>query len=233
MELHKKLSERRKQMGLSIDELVIKSNVPKGTLAKLLSGNTKSPEFETVRQVAHALSLTLDDLDDGGTSFSLEEKDIMKAYRRLDSHGKQAVRAVLNIEIDRVRLEAARPIPTIKLLHFEHPTAAGDPLDADSDSEYVSRPADKVPDGADFTVKLSGHSMEPDYPDQSIVFIHRTTDISDGDVVIAWLDGKGMTCKRAVMRGNQIERLESINREEVNFEGEELRNMRIYGKVIG
>lgn len=80
MELHKILTERKKQLGLSVDDLAARSNVPKGTLAKFISGNTKSPEFETVRMIAHALDMSLDDLDNDIDSFSMEEKDMVRSY---------------------------------------------------------------------------------------------------------------------------------------------------------
>lgn len=164
---------------------------------------------------------------------------IAKNYRDLDHHGRVAVRAVLDVETMRVSRESKSKATCeaentyIKLLHFENPAAAGSPLDAGSDSSYIVRPATDVPDGSDFTVKLSGHSMEPDYPDGCTVFVRRSTDIEDGDVVIAWLAGDGSVCKRAIVRGERILKLESINRAYDDYSGAALEDMKVYGKVIG
>lgn len=64
MELGEMISLRRKQAKLTIDELVLKSGVAKGTLNKIIGGITKDPGLETVKAIAHALNCTLDDLDD-------------------------------------------------------------------------------------------------------------------------------------------------------------------------
>lgn len=48
---------------------------------------------------------------------------------------------------------------------------------------------------ADYAVKISGHSMEPTYPDGCIVLVQSTEDLVDKDVCIINIDGKAM-CKR-------------------------------------
>lgn len=56
-------NEMRKSSGMSLDELSEKSGVPKGTLAKITSGITKTPSLETMRSLVYAMGYTLDDLD--------------------------------------------------------------------------------------------------------------------------------------------------------------------------
>ena len=67
MSLGSKINEIRKQKGLSIDELCLKSGIPKGTLSKITAGITTSPTLDTVRSIANALECKLDDLDDSPT----------------------------------------------------------------------------------------------------------------------------------------------------------------------
>ena len=55
----------RQQSGLSLDELSDKSGVPKGTLAKISSGITKTPSLDTMRSLVYTMGFTLDDLDRG------------------------------------------------------------------------------------------------------------------------------------------------------------------------
>lgn len=64
MALHEILTRRREDLGYTIDDLVAKSGVPKGTVAKIMSGITPNPQFETLRSIAYALGLALEDLDD-------------------------------------------------------------------------------------------------------------------------------------------------------------------------
>jgi len=155
------------------------------------------------------------------------------AYTDLDAHGQRAVRAVLDAEALRMKEETKKPpVVMMKLRHYEYPAAAGDPLWGEDSYEYRILPEDAVPEHADFSVRLSGDSMEPDYPDGSIVFVRRTYDIGDGDVIIAWIPGEGMVCKKAVVENERILGLTSINPTGPIFVGDRLSDMRVYGKVI-
>lgn len=49
------ISQKRKQAGLTIDELAERSGVPKGTLNKIINGYTRDPQIETVKSIARAL----------------------------------------------------------------------------------------------------------------------------------------------------------------------------------
>lgn len=58
------IAMRRKEAKMTIDELVAKSGIPKGTLNKIIAGTTRDPQLETVKAIARALNCTLDDFDD-------------------------------------------------------------------------------------------------------------------------------------------------------------------------
>lgn len=64
MEIGELISRYRKDAGMTIDELVAASGVPKGTLNKIINGNTKSPTLETVKAIASALGKKLSDFDE-------------------------------------------------------------------------------------------------------------------------------------------------------------------------
>lgn len=59
-----KIVEYKKKLGLTTEELSIRSGVPIGTLNKILSGATKDPKLETLKAIAKVLGLTLSDFDD-------------------------------------------------------------------------------------------------------------------------------------------------------------------------
>lgn len=73
MELGEAISYYRRQRGLTIDQLVEKSGVPKGTLNKIMNGVTNSPKVETVKAIAAALDISLSDLD------AMQQKDEVPA----------------------------------------------------------------------------------------------------------------------------------------------------------
>lgn len=92
MEFYEILSIRRKDVGMSYDDLSTRSSVPISTLKKILTGVTKDPQFETVRAISYALGLTLNDLDDnepsGVGALSSDESKIVLIFRNLNSEGK-------------------------------------------------------------------------------------------------------------------------------------------------
>lgn len=117
MELGAIISEKRKQAGLTIDELAAKSGVPKGTLNKIINGYTRDPQIETVKSIARALNCTLEDFDDSPRvrTLSQEEYLLIQQYRLLDSIGQEIVQFIIKKELERVeKLGIAKPnVPTI------------------------------------------------------------------------------------------------------------------------
>ena len=76
--------------------------------------------------------------------------------------------------------------------------------------------------------------MEPDYPDGCTVFVSESQRVRNGDVVLAWLPSEqGSVCKRIVLHGEQLVRLESINKAYGDYTGESLQGALVFGKVIG
>ena len=114
MELGAIISEKRKQAGLTIDELAAKSGVPKGTLNKIINGYTRDPQIETI---ARALNCTLEDFDDSPRvrTLSQEEYLLIQQYRLLDSIGQEIVQFIIKKELERAeKLGIAKPnVPTI------------------------------------------------------------------------------------------------------------------------
>ena len=117
MELGAIISEKRKQAGLTIDELAAKSGVPKGTLNKIINGYTRDPQIETVKSNARALNCTLEDFDDSPRvrTLSQEEYLLIQQYRLLDSIGQEIVQFIIKKELERAeKLGIAKPnVPTI------------------------------------------------------------------------------------------------------------------------
>ncbi len=57
-------AKKKKELGITNEELSIRSGVPKGTIDKILSGVTKDPKLETLKAIAKVLDLSLDDFAD-------------------------------------------------------------------------------------------------------------------------------------------------------------------------
>lgn len=92
-----KISEYKKKLNLTTEELSSRSGVPIGTLNKILSGATKDPKLETLKAIARVLGLSLNDFDDSpsvptqtavaahkeGENFTEEELKKIEEYKKL------------------------------------------------------------------------------------------------------------------------------------------------------
>lgn len=134
---------------------------------------------------------------------------------RLDSWGRQAIRDLMETEVARVADEARfREDPAEdaepKIINlFVEPSAAGIavPTMGRDYEPYELQPND--PPGAAYAVRIQGDSMEPDFPDGSIVFINHDA-MRDGEIGIFSVDG-GTVCKQYHQEGG-IVYLFSLNR---------------------
>ena len=85
MELREVLSKLKTENGLTTDQLSQKSGVPKGTLNKLLNGETRNPTGGTLKKIADALNCPVELLypRDGRISDSLRNAgDVLPIHRR-------------------------------------------------------------------------------------------------------------------------------------------------------
>lgn len=73
MEFYEILTARRVALGMNLDALAEKSGVPKGTVAKVMSGHSRNPGIETLKAITYALDLTLEDLDKKGEEPAIGE----------------------------------------------------------------------------------------------------------------------------------------------------------------
>ena len=97
--LHKILTDRRRSLGMSIDQLVEKSGVPKGTLTKVITGVSPNPALETVKAITYALGLTLNDLEEEHElELSAEAITFARAFDKMTPYGKAIIRCVMEQE---------------------------------------------------------------------------------------------------------------------------------------
>ena len=96
MKLSDKLARLKAERGLTTEALSARSGVPRGTLNKLLNGETRNPTAQTLKRLANALNCPLEELcgpAEGGAPTGDSKSEICGAYPR---RGLQAVgRAII------------------------------------------------------------------------------------------------------------------------------------------
>lgn len=236
MELGDYISIYRKEAGLTIDELALRSGVPKGTINKIIAGTTKSPTLETVQNIASALGKTISDFTEPTIKTKKpplkkdEADEIAEQFRALDEHGRGAVRSILNFEHAAViaeKRQSGSKKPTgqepkkkrsdgfIEVTVYDQPAAAGLGNYLDNPASHIEQyPANMVPDDTDFGIRISGRSMEPNIPDGSTAFVHAQLSIQPGQIGIFRVNGEALCKKLVVDRERGQVRLVSFNKVE-------------------
>ena len=118
--LHEILTQRRKQIGMSIDDLVEASGLAKGTVSKIMSGITPNPQIESLKAIVYALGMTLEDLDDKKVNrLSPEALELARKYDQItDPYDKRMIDSVVDISFERcASREELPPIPTTEWLN--------------------------------------------------------------------------------------------------------------------
>lgn len=147
-------------------------------------------------------------------SYSPAAMDLARDFDTLDSHGQSAVRGLMDEELNRMaeldELAQEPEEPKVIPLYLS-PSAAGvaSPIFGEEYEDYTLQSGD--PQAAMFAVKVQGNSMEPHFPDGSIVFCNKDP-LRDGDVGVFIVDGAGVI--KQYHKEGGIVYLFSLNRKE-------------------
>ena len=117
---------------------------------------------------------------------------------------------------------------------YDQPAAAGLGNYIDAPAFTVEQyPAALAPEGAEFGVRISGDSMEPEIPNGCTVFVRPTPAVEPGEIGIFVLDGQAY-CKRLIAdRAERVARLRSLNPKYADIVVTDEANMRTLGRVLG
>lgn len=87
-----KLKQMKKISGKTSQQISNETNIPKSTIDKLFSGQTKEPYLSSTRAIVHCMGFTLDDLDNTPSlkiPCNENEMKLLNNYRVLDLRGKE------------------------------------------------------------------------------------------------------------------------------------------------
>lgn len=244
----------KKEKGLTNAQIAKMSGITLSTLDKITSGANTNPKLDTLQAICRVLGCTLDDFsehpqkDKKTSPYSSEALQLADDYeRQMDDRGRETVRGVADLEVARFKartaatlresreqLETAEEIApdASEMLVYINPAAAGTPLYAESDFERLTFPADKVPRGADFGIRISGRSMEPTVMDGSIAWVRKRQEIPNEAVGIFMLNDAAV-CKRFFKKDNGSVQLKSDNPDFPDVPVTEFDNFVLVGEVVG
>ena len=118
-----------------------------------------------------------------------------------------------------------------KLRFYDLPVSAGTGQFLDSDDYQEIEVGDEVSSLADFGVRISGDSMEPQFINGQTIWIHQQKTLDSGEIGIFFYDGQAY-CKKLVQTQDGIE-LHSLNPNYAPIIIKSESDFMVFGKVVG
>lgn len=220
MTLREKLARLKTENGLTTEALSVKSGVPRGTLNKILNGETRNPTIATLAALADALGCPLEALSTRAVDVPGSGRspgDIPGVYRLRGAPRGPDAPAVVPLR--------RRKIPLLGEI------AAGRPVYVDEDFDVAECDAAFH---CDFALRVHGDSMVgARIRDGDIVFIRAQDDVDDGQIAAVIVDGEA-TLKRVYHIRNGLQLLsENPAFPPMVFTLEEYGCIRILGRAVG
>lgn len=228
-----KIKEKRLELELTQAQLAEMTGIKKNTISNY-ENNISSPSDENIYKLMEVLKCDAnylfewEEVED--VKLSLHEKKHIKKYRVLDNFGKQAIDGLLETEYTRCTSAPEEgEEPTITIKHSFHKVSAGHGFDLNNEDDWEEIEVPDTPEArrADFSLTISGNSMEPIYFDGEIVFVKSQSAVDIGETGIFIVNGSGFIKK------NGGDRLISLNPEydDITFcDGD---TVSCVGRVIG
>jgi len=198
------LKQLLQERGMNVNELSRETGVSAQTLYSIIKRDNMKIDFAVLLKLCDALAVPVEAFyqrsGERPATTQLpepQEWDLIRSYRRLDDHGKGLVKLVMDAELDRMDQTNGHTdtgAPRQKIIPLYHtPAAAGyaSPAFGEDYDDY----AVEADSHADFAFRVSGDSMEPYIPDNSVQLAKRGAIIRDGDVGLFFVDGD-MKCKQ-------------------------------------
>lgn len=174
-----KIRYYRKQLNLTQEELGRKINTGKSRISNYETGY-RTPQQDDLFELADALNISINDLFPPTT----DGLDINRIYNQLHKERKQKVYNYAERQLEEQK----------QVVEIHGQTAAGEPIEY-GDTYIEEKEVSYVPNGAEVALIINGDSMEPDFPNGSIVFYKKQPQVENGQIAIVEVDG-GVTCKR-------------------------------------
>ncbi|MDR2359879.1 MAG: helix-turn-helix domain-containing protein [Oscillospiraceae bacterium] len=241
----KTLSQLMKENDIGKSELSRRAGIPYTTIDGWFKKSYDGVRLETLLKLANFFDISIDYLVHGKSDgITLEEKRLCTKYGKLDRHGQKVVSFVVDEEVRRIteaqleqiqyRPESKRGKQYIPLYLTTAAAGLAAPIEGDDFEMIELMP--EAPVRAQFAVRISGDSMEPQITDGQIVYcVKDGISLDDGDIGIFCVDG-AYYCKQYRSDGENMY-LISLNRKrsdsDITIWGSGSRRATFLGKVLG
>ena len=232
---------------MKLGEIIAKSREEKNISQKELAGMLSAEGIQVTNQAVSkwengstlpnavqflALCKTLNITDIYGTFIGKKQKT---PFDTLNAVGKKKAEEYIDLLYRSGLYTDEQPVPkiiplrTLPLYHISVSAGTGQFLD--SDLYDMIEVDEKVPVSANFGVRISGDSMEPQYMDGQIVWVQQQQTIQSGEIGIFLYNGDAYCKKFESNAGGSS--LISLNKAYEPIQITEMDELRVFGKVVG
>jgi len=188
-----RIKEARLKKGLKQDELAARIGAKSGAAVSSWEVGKAKPDCTTLLSLCEVLGVSSDELLGlEGDSLSASEHDMIRKYRYMDSYGKRAVEALIDVEYERALAKPQRnqKARLLKLDFYNYPASAGigNFLENETPEELWVKDS-PLSEKADYVISISGDSMEPTYHDGDLVLVEKCPTVSEGEIGIFIVNG--------------------------------------------
>lgn len=185
-----------------------------------------TPGLEILIEISNIFDITVDEL----VNVSLQDEyfpSINNLYLKLNRERKQNVYYYARKELD----EQNKIIKFSDIVEIYGAVSAGTG-EFLSDTEYhESVPYSGEIPPHDYAVTVNGDSMEPMFTDKQIIFVNRTQEARNGQIVIAKYDGSNVYVKKLVIDESGY-RLVSLNKDYEDLIVDSDHTLEVLGTVV-
>ena len=261
-EIGDRIKLRRDELDMTLDEVAAKVGVSKSTIQRYENGLIGRIKIPVIESIADALFVSpgwlvgpskektaVPDVLHPAPSPAPADPEISSVLHRLNQTGRDAWMKYGRYLADQPEYAApAQPEEPVlnlpkatrrrdgftEIRVFDQPAAAGLGNYLDEPDFHVEQfPPGFIPAGADFGIRISGNSMEPEIPDGITVFVRSAPSIDPGRIGIFVLNGEAY-CKKLIVDKTQRQlRLVSLNPAYQDIIVSESDVCRTVGQVIG
>lgn len=218
MNIGERMKERRKQLKITADQVAEKIGVSRSNVYRYEKGDIEKLPIEVLEPLSEILRTTPQYLMGWETN-----EDILTIYNELEKPRKKKVYSFAEHQLEEQNKKV--------LYDIQGQVAAGPAIEY-GDPQVESQYVEYVPASADMALTINGDSMEPDFPNGSIVFYKRQPDIENGEIAIVEINKEAVTCKKVIFDyDNKKIVLRSLNKkyDDMIYDDEQIR---ILGKVV-
>ncbi|CAI3289495.1 LexA family transcriptional regulator [Enterococcus cecorum] len=214
-----KIKYYREQMGMTQEDLAKKLKTTRQSISRYENGDRKANQ-DILFELADIFGISIN------TFFPrVETKDINEVYNLLNFDNQAIVYDFAKSKLDEQNTISDNVVPFPTTLNLDAVVSAGTGEWQDGTLKEEVEYDGTIP-AHDYVVRVNGDSMQPLFEDNQIIFIRKTNDVRDGQIIVCTLNNE--TYVKKIM-GN---RLVSLNKKYDDIQINEYDDFSVVGVVV-